>query len=82
MFLSSRFFVVELGDTASPSELSPGHDSTCVVFYFVLAYAISKQKTKLIAAIANFSCYPTLPRWPYFRSMIILVLRKLRLKPA
>ncbi len=39
--------MVELGDTASPSESSRGHDSTYIVSCFVLANVLSCKKQNL-----------------------------------
>ena len=46
--------LVELGDTASPSETSPGYNSTHIVFCFILVLIYQQQKTKLINAMAIF----------------------------
>ena len=45
--------MVELGDTASPSEPSLSYKSTCVVFCFDLGRDYQLQKTKLIDAMVE-----------------------------
>ena len=48
--------MVELGDTASPSELSHGHNSTYIVSCFNFGVCFKLQETKLEATVAKFSC--------------------------
>ena len=49
--------LVELPDTASGSEKSPGYHSTCVVLCFNLGLYYQLQITKLTAAMTSFSSH-------------------------
>ena len=50
-----KIMLVELPDTASGSEKSPGYHSTCVVLCFNLGLYSQLQITKLTAAMTRFS---------------------------
>ena len=81
-FFDLRNRLVELGDTASPSELSLGYHSTQIVTFFISAFSKRNKKQKLLEALTFFSNSSMSKDKFYFHNMIISYLWNLDTKPA